>query len=90
MRSKRKSHAARNNAGKRVARTAPALATAALAGAGAVFGSDDASACPCLRTGGAVVEAWAFGTLVKASRPDSTLACDLAHVCEVVVESAGG
>jgi hypothetical protein len=39
---------------------------------------------------GAVVEAWAFGTLIGSSQPNSTVACDLAHVCEVVVADAGG
>ena len=42
------------------------------------------------RTGGAVVEAWAFGTLSEARQLDSQAACDLAHVCELAISSAGG
>jgi hypothetical protein len=41
------------------------------------------------RTGGAVIEAWAFGTLSDARRPDSQV-CDLDHVCELAISSAGG
>ncbi len=41
------------------------------------------------RTGGAVIEAWAFGTLADAKGPDSE-ACDLDHVCALVISSAGG
>jgi hypothetical protein len=41
------------------------------------------------RTGGAVIEAWAFGTLSDAKRPDSQV-CDLDHVCELAISSAGG
>jgi hypothetical protein len=42
------------------------------------------------RTGGAVIEAWAFGTLSGATQPDSREACDLDHVCALVISSAGG
>jgi hypothetical protein len=41
------------------------------------------------RTGGAVIQAWAFGTLSAAKRPDSQY-CDLSHVCELAISSAGG
>ena len=42
------------------------------------------------RTGGAVIEAWAFGTLADATQPDSQSACDLSHVCALVISSDGG
>jgi len=42
------------------------------------------------RTGGAVIQAWAFGTLSSATQPDSQDACDLRHVCELAISSAGG
>ena len=42
------------------------------------------------RTGGAVIESWAFGTLSGATQPDSREACDLDHVCALVISSAGG
>jgi hypothetical protein len=42
------------------------------------------------RTGGAVIEAWAFGTLSGATRPESREGCDLDHVCALVISSAGG
>ena len=42
------------------------------------------------RTGGAVIQGWAFGTLSGASQPDSREECDLEHVCELVISSAGG
>ena len=42
------------------------------------------------RTGGAVIQAWAFGTLSEATQPDSQKECDLDHVCELVISSAGG
>jgi hypothetical protein len=42
------------------------------------------------RTGGAVIEAWAFGTLSEARQPDSMEACDLRHVCALAITSAGG
>jgi len=41
------------------------------------------------RTGGAVIAAWAFGTLSDAKRPDSQV-CDLDHVCELAISSPGG
>jgi hypothetical protein len=42
------------------------------------------------RTGGAAIQAWAFGTLSEATQPDSRKECDLDHVCELVISSAGG
>jgi len=42
------------------------------------------------RTGGAVIQAWAFGTLSNATQSDSREECDLDHVCELVISSAGG
>ena len=42
------------------------------------------------RTGGAAIQAWAFGTLSEATQPDSLKECDLDHVCELVISSAGG
>ena len=42
------------------------------------------------RTGGAVVEAWAFGTLSDATQPNSQAACDLSHVCWLAISSDGG
>ena len=92
MRLRSKPRAGRKGAGKPLSRVAPALVTAAMAGAvSGAFGSDDALA-SCFRTGGAVVEAWAFGTLTTATQPPpkSTTACDLSHACQLVVDSAGG
>ena len=48
-----------------------------------------ASACVA-RTGGAVIAAWAIGTLAEATRPNSGPACDLSHVCDLVISSEGG
>ena len=42
------------------------------------------------RTGGAVIQAWAFGTLSGATQPNSLKACDLNHVCALAISSAGG
>jgi hypothetical protein len=42
------------------------------------------------RTSGAVIEAWAFGTLSDARQPDSQEECDLRHVCALAISSAGG
>jgi hypothetical protein len=42
------------------------------------------------RTSGAVIQAWAFGTLSNATQPDSREACDLDHVCVLAISSAGG
>jgi hypothetical protein len=42
------------------------------------------------RTGGAAVIGWAYGTLSEASPPDFEAACDLSHVCELVISSNGG
>jgi hypothetical protein len=42
------------------------------------------------RTGGAVIEAWAFGTLSDARQPDSQEECDLDHICALAISSAGG
>jgi hypothetical protein len=41
------------------------------------------------RTGGAVIQAWAFGTLSDARQPDAR-ACDFEHVCALAISSAGG
>jgi len=43
-----------------------------------------------VRTGGAVIQAWAIGTLSAAPHPNSQDACDLDHVCELAISSAGG
>ncbi len=42
------------------------------------------------RTGGAMVVAWAFGTLSDPKQPNSDDACDLSHVCELALSSDGG
>jgi hypothetical protein len=42
------------------------------------------------RTGGAVIQAWIFGTLSNATQPDSREECDLEHVCVLAISSAGG
>jgi hypothetical protein len=42
------------------------------------------------RTSGAVIEAWAFGTLSDARQPESQEECDLRHVCALAISSAGG
>jgi hypothetical protein len=42
------------------------------------------------RTGGAVIEAWAFGTLTDAKQPDSQEPCDLRNVCALAISSDGG
>ena len=42
------------------------------------------------RTGGAVIEAWAFGTLTAATQPNSQEPCDLRNVCELAISSTGG
>jgi hypothetical protein len=42
------------------------------------------------RTSGAVIQAWAFGTLNGATHPNSQEACDLDHVCALAISSAGG
>ena len=41
------------------------------------------------RTNGAVIEAWAIGTLTDAKQPDSEV-CDLDHVCALAISSVGG
>jgi hypothetical protein len=46
---------------------------------------------PCCSTpGGAVIQAWAYGTLSDATQPDSPEACDLRHVCALTISSVGG
>jgi hypothetical protein len=45
---------------------------------------------PHARTSGAVIQAWAFGTLSGATHPNSQEACDLDHVCALAISSAGG
>ena len=42
------------------------------------------------RTGGAVIQAWAWGTLSGAMRPNSQEACDLDHVCALAISAGGG
>ena len=42
------------------------------------------------RTGGAVIEAWAFGTLSNATHPNSQEACDFNHVCALAISAGGG
>jgi hypothetical protein len=42
------------------------------------------------RTGGAVIQAWAFGTLSDARQPDSQEPCDLRNVCALAISSTGG
>jgi hypothetical protein len=41
------------------------------------------------RTSGAVIQAWAFGTLSEAKGPNSN-ECDLSSVCSLAISSAGG
>jgi len=41
------------------------------------------------RTGGAVAQAWAFGTLTEAVEPKTGAHCDLSAVCDLVIESDG-
>ena len=42
------------------------------------------------RTGGAVIQAWAIGTLSGATHPNSQESCDFDHVCELAISSTGG
>jgi hypothetical protein len=42
------------------------------------------------RTGGAVIQAWAFGTLSDAKQPDTQEPCDLRNVCDLAISSTGG
>jgi hypothetical protein len=42
------------------------------------------------RTGGAVIQAWAIGTLSSATPPNSQDACDFDHLCELAISSTGG
>ena len=42
------------------------------------------------RTSGAMVVAWAFGTLSDPKQPNSDDGCDLSHVCELALSSSGG
>jgi hypothetical protein len=42
------------------------------------------------RTAGAVIQAWAFGTLSGATHPNSQEACDFEHVCALAISSTGG
>jgi hypothetical protein len=42
------------------------------------------------RTSGAVIQAWAFGTLSDAKHPNSQAACDLTRVCALAISSNGG
>ncbi len=80
------------------ARVWPGLAAVA-AGAGAALTPGSALAVGCVfciphgpptppRTGGAVAQAWALGTLTEAVQ-DTGKKCDLSHVCDLVVSSQG-
>jgi hypothetical protein len=71
-------------------RTGSVLRRAVMAGAVAFPIPSHSSEIIHPRTAGAVIEAWAFGTLSDAKRPKSQEACDLSHVCELVISSAGG
>jgi hypothetical protein len=42
------------------------------------------------RTGGAVIQAWAFGTVSAATHPNSQESCDFDHICELVITADGG
>jgi len=42
------------------------------------------------RTGGAVIQAWAFGVLSDAKQPDTQEPCDLRNVCDLAISSTGG
>lgn len=55
---------------------------------GGVFCSPEGVLTP-PRTGGAVAQAWALGTLTEAVQPDGTTACDIGHVCDLVARSNG-
>jgi hypothetical protein len=87
---------------KILSRVWPGLAPAAV-GAGVAIAPETASAVRCasisggvfclpggpptvFRTGGAAAQAWAFGTLTEAVKPRGG-ACDLATVCDLVIQS---
>ena len=79
---------------KSVRRAWPVLARAAIAGALCfpMTGLTHCSGGMCIsvvRDGGAVIAAWAFGTLSDATQPDAE-PCDLAHVCSLAISSNGG
>ena len=42
------------------------------------------------RTGGAVIQAWAFGTLSGTTNPNSQEECDFDHVCALAISADGG
>ena len=42
------------------------------------------------RTSGAVIQAWAFGTVSAATHPNSQESCDFDHICELVITADGG
>src|SRR5271166_5837489 len=42
------------------------------------------------RTGGAVIQAWAIGTLSGATHPNSQESCDFDHVCTLAIAADGG
>ena len=90
---KRRSHKPRRAAQSRdmLHRAGPVLLGVAIAGAASFPTSSFSSAIPSThRTSGAVIEAWAFGTLSDATRPNSQAACDLKHVCALAISSNGG
>ena len=80
-------------------------AVGAAAGATVVLAPETASAAKCFsigdafcfpessptlpRTGGAVAQAWALGTLTETAEPKSGAACDLSDVCDLVIKSDG-
>jgi hypothetical protein len=69
------------------------LARVVIAGAVSLPTPSHAAGDPVLnprRTGGAVIEAWAFGTLTAATQPDSQESCDLRNVCALATSSTGG
>jgi len=77
---------------KTVRRVRPVVAGAVMAGAlccpmqSAVDAYIGRAGVPTVaRTSGAVIDAWAFGTLAEARQPDSQAACDLSHVCALVI-----
>ena len=66
-----------------------ALAPETTAAIGCVFCIPQGPPVLPLRTGGAVAQAWALGTLTEAAKPKSGEDCDLSDVCDLVIESDG-
>ena len=71
-------------------RVGPVLMRVVMAGAVSLPIPSQADLVSPRRTGGAAIEAWAFGTLSDARQPNSQAACDLSHVCALAISSAGG